>query len=300
VRSHTNPFLHWLSLTLICAFALASADALTKRALPDRDVRELTLVRFTVPGVLLLPWLLAHPLPAFPVAFWLWMAALLPAEIVAMLLYQRAIRDHPLALTVPYLAFTPGLVAVIGWVVLGETVSATGLAGILLIVFGGWLLNIRRTVGDGFWRQVAAPLAVVWQNPGSRQMLGVAVIYAFTAVGGKHAMAYGTPETFGALYFALLGLLTLLVFGMTNPTRLNVIPERPLAVLGVGALMAVMVVTHFMAISMVEAAYMIAVKRTSLLFGILYGALLFREANLGRNLVAGTLMVAGVALVAVG
>jgi hypothetical protein len=42
------------------------------------------------------------------------------------------------------------------------------------------------------------------------------------------------------------------------------------------------------------------VKRTSLLFGILYGALLFREANLGRNLVAGTLMVAGVALVAVG
>jgi drug/metabolite transporter (DMT)-like permease len=292
--------LHWLTLTLICAFALASADALTKRALPGRDARELTLVRFTVPGVLLLPWLLAQPLPAFPLAFWLWMAVLLPAEIVAMLLYQRAIRDHPLALTLPYLAFTPALVALIGWVVLGETVSTTGLAGILLIVFGGWLLNIQRNTGNGFWRQVLAPLGAIWQNPGSRQMLGVATIYAFTAVGGKRAMAYATPETFGALYFALLGLLTLLLFGLARPARLRVARERPVAVLGIGVLMAVMVVTHFMAISMVEAAYMIAVKRTSLLFGILYGALLFREANLGRNLVAGTLMVAGVALVAVG
>ena len=87
---------------------------------------------------------------------------------------------------------------------------------------------------------------------------------------------------------------------VTKPARLNVIRERPVAALGVGVLMAVMVVTHFLAISMVEAAYMIAVKRTSLLFGILYGALLFREANLGRNLAAGVLMIAGVALVAVG
>jgi drug/metabolite transporter (DMT)-like permease len=62
--------------------------------------------------------------------------------------------------------------------------------------------------------------------------------------------------------------------------------------------MAVMVLTHFLAIERVEAAYMIAVKRTSLLFGILYGALLFRERRLGRNLLAGSLMLAGVALIA--
>jgi drug/metabolite transporter (DMT)-like permease len=42
------------------------------------------------------------------------------------------------------------------------------------------------------------------------------------------------------------------------------------------------------------------VKRTSLLFGILYGAVLFREERLAWNLVAGALMVAGVALIAVG
>ena len=106
------------------------------------------------------------------------------------------------------------------------------------------------------------------------------------------------PTQFAALYFALLGGLTLLLFGAPRPARLRVLVERPMAALGVGALMAVMVVTHFLAISAVEAAYMIAVKRTSLLFGILYGALLFRERHLGRNLVAGSLMVAGVAMIA--
>jgi drug/metabolite transporter (DMT)-like permease len=289
---------HWLPLTLACALALASADALTKRTLAGRDTRELALVRLTLPGALLLPWFFAQPLPALPPAFWAWIAALLPAEIVAMLIYQRAIRDHPLALTVPYLAFTPVLVTVTGWVVLGESVSAGGLAGILLVTAGGWLLNAGLYERGGLWRNIVAPLRAIWDNPGSRQMLGVAAIYAFTSVGGKRAMAYVGPSQFAALYFALLGAVTLMLFAPTRPARLRVFVERPVASLGVGVLMAVMVTTHFLAIESVEAAYMIAVKRTSLVFGILYGALLFGERHLGRNLVAGAFMVAGVAMIA--
>jgi drug/metabolite transporter (DMT)-like permease len=63
--------------------------------------------------------------------------------------------------------------------------------------------------------------------------------------------------------------------------------------------MGVMIITHFMALARVEVAYMIAVKRTSLLFGILYGALLFRERNLGRHVLAGALMSAGVAVIVI-
>jgi drug/metabolite transporter (DMT)-like permease len=58
-----------------------------------------------------------------------------------------------------------------------------------------------------------------------------------------------------------------------------------------------MVVTHFLAIAEAEVAYFVAVKRASLLFGILYGALWFGERHLRRNLFAGALMVAGVALI---
>ena len=47
----------WLSLSLVCAFSLASADAATKAWLGDYAARELTLVRFGVTGLLMTPLL---------------------------------------------------------------------------------------------------------------------------------------------------------------------------------------------------------------------------------------------------
>jgi drug/metabolite transporter (DMT)-like permease len=111
-------------------------------------------------------------------------------------------------------------------------------------------------------------------------------------------MAWMPPEQFGAFYFALLGTLTLVMVAITKPDALRVRRYGSLAILVVAAFMAVMVVTHFMALAQVEAAYMIAVKRSSLLFGMLYGAILFGERHLGRHLVAGALMVGGVAAIA--
>jgi len=60
----------------------------------------------------------------------------------------------------------------------------------------------------------------------------------------------------------------------------------------------VMILTHFMALALVETAYMISVKRVSILFGILLGAMFFAERHLARNLLAGAMMVSGVALIA--
>jgi hypothetical protein len=47
----------------------------------------------------------------------------------------------------------------------------------------------------------------------------------------------------------------------------------------------------------VEVAYMIAVKRTSLLFGILFGAFLFKEQGLSSSLLAAMVMLSGVGLI---
>ena len=53
----------------------------------------------------------------------------------------------------------------------------------------------------------------------------------------------------------------------------------------------------YFALERVETDYMISVKRTSVLFAILMGAQVFKEANLPQHLAAGALMVAGVALI---
>ena len=291
--------MNWLPITLLCAFSLASADALSKARLSDYSARELAFVRLTLAGLMVSPLLLTRPWPELPLAFWGWTGAIVPLEILAMILYIKAIQGYPLSHTLPYLAFTPVFVTLTGYLLLGEAVSVNGLIGVLLVVGGAWLLNFRQSrLND--WRSWAAPLSAALRNRGSLLMLGVAGIYAFTSVGGKGAMQYMAPELFGPFYFTLVGLLLVPLLGLTTPGAIRRIGRRPLPVLGTAALMGVMLLTHFIALQQVEVAYMIAVKRTSLLFGILYGWLLFRETGLTGHLVAGAVMVAGVALIAMG
>ena len=298
----------WLALSLICAFSLASTDAATKAWLHDYSARELTLVRFSLTGLVLTPLLSGMPtLADLPLPFWGWVAAMVPLEMAAMLLYMTAIRDHPLSLTLPYLAFTPVFVILIAFVVLGERVTPSGAAGVILVACGAWLLNVRHARYDD-WRSWAEPLRAILYEPGSRMMMAVAVIYAFTSTMGKAAMQYMGPHHFGAFYFALLGLAALIVFGLPQPSRLLRALGRSRqggrsgghfwGVLAVVGLNAAMIYTHFLALARVDVAYMISVKRTSLLFGILYGALVFREPDLVTHLPAGVLMLAGVVLIA--
>ena len=304
--------MHWFALSLICAFSLASADAATKAWLQGYSARELALVRFSLTAVLLLPLLTGLPaISTLPTAFWGWMLLLWPLEIVAMLLYMAAIRDHPLSLTLPYLAFTPVFVLGVAYLLLGEQVTAQGAFGIELVVIGAWVLNSAHARRDD-WRSWLAPLSAILSEPGSRMMLAVALLFSLTATMGKAALQYMPSQHFGAFYFLALGLLMPLVFLLPRfrgrvPAdrgppwrRIARLFRRPRAVFAVAALNAVMVYTHFLALQQVEVAYMIAVKRTSLLFGILYGALLFHETGLRTRLPAGALMLAGVVTILTG
>lgn len=281
--------MNWFLLSLLCAFSLASADAFTKRHLSGFSPEGMLLVRFTIPGILLFPVLYFHPLPAVPLAFWGWVLSAVPLEFIAMTLYMRAICRSPLYLTLPYLAFTPVFSALLAYVMLGEKISPGGLAGILLITSGAFLLNLRH-LGSG----ILEPFKAILREPGSRMMLLVSFLYGITSVLGKGALKYCPPLTFGAFYYGLLGVMALPLAGKGG----GLILTRPVRPVMIGVMVSVMVISHFLALEGVNVAYMIAVKRTSLLFGIVYGVILFKEKEFGLHFLAGILMVVGVGLVA--
>jgi len=288
---------HWFLLALICALTLGAADAYTKHYFQDCRGWELVLLRFAVPGALLLPLAFVHPIPAaLPPAFWGGMLVLAPLELIAMWLYMRAIRDSPLYLTLPYVSFTPVFNVLTGYLLLGETISPHGFAGILLVALGAWLLNLDQN-GRRSPRGWLDPLRAIVRERGSREMLIVAVIYAVTSALGKQVMGYATPESFGAFYFVFIGGIVLAATVVFRPGGLRVLAQRPLPLLLVGTLMAVMAVTHFIAIAEVEIAYFLAVKRSSLIFAIVFAMILFHERPARRHLFASLLMVAGAALI---
>ncbi len=285
--------MHWLSLALLCAFSLATCDALTKKWLSDYAAEDIVLVRFVWTSLLLLPLLLIQSFPPMTFAFWRWMIVLVPLEILALWLYMRAITTDTLAQTLPYLSFTPVFIVVVGFAVLGEHVTAKGFSGILLVVAGCYLLNAR--VGN---RAAPPPGTALLRRPGPKLMLMVAAIYSLTAVLGKGAMQQVTPQFFGPFYYCLPALFTLLLHCRKHRGgTLAILFKRPAAHFIIGLTSAAMIITHYLAIAQIEVAYMIAVKRSSLLMGIVYGWLFFQESGFVRHFFSGVLMLCGIALI---
>jgi uncharacterized membrane protein len=64
-----------------------------------------------------------------------------------------------------------------------------------------------------------------------------------------------------------------------------------------GLLMAAAHLTHVLSLSLAPVAYMISVKRLSLVFGVLLGWFYFREENIRYRLTGACVMVVGVFMV---
>ena len=85
----------------------------------------------------------AHLLDNSPFLFAAFMSAAL--RLVSLLLYQTAIQIAPLSVTIPYLSFTPAMLVVTAYLMIGEQPSLPGLVGVLVVTFGGYLLATSST-----------------------------------------------------------------------------------------------------------------------------------------------------------
>ena len=244
-----------------------------------------------------LPWMLTSllfiPLVIPDSTFWLCMLAGLPLEALAFYCYMKALKVSPLSLTVPFLAFTPGFIILTGWIMLGEKISIGGLCGIILIMAGAYSLNLSHTRYG-----LLGPLMAIFKEPGSRLMLLVSFIYAFTSTIGKLAIIHSNPYFFGVIYNVALAVVMFLFLPATfNPGPRKNLLKKPVVGLILGAIVAIEVFSHVLAVSLTNVAYMISLKRMSLLFGVIYGAVLFKEEKIIERLAGAIIMITGVFLI---
>ena len=283
----------WLPLTVLSAFSLATSDAFTKKALAGHNEYLVSWLRILPALPLFLITLPFISIPALHPDFYLCIVISLPLEALTIILYTRALKLSPLNLTLPLLSLTPLLLLVVPFLILGERISGCGAAGILLIAAGGYLLNGKRGQGGPL-----APFRALFAQKGSLCMLCVAAIYSITATLGKRAIAASSPLFFAACYIPLLVLVISPVALYKGKGELRQMARN--GTLSASALPALFYViqalTHVYAINLTNVAYMIAVKRLSLLFGVLYGRCLFQETG---GVLATLIMLAGVFLIVI-
>jgi drug/metabolite transporter (DMT)-like permease len=286
--------MEWVSLSLLCAFSLATSDALTKKALARNNEYIVALFRliFSLPFLLCILFLI--PVPDLDREFYTAFAVAVPFEIAALIFYIKALRISPLSLTLPFLSLTPVVLIVVSYAMLGERVSLKGGIGICCLAAGGYLLHFH-TVGKG----ILEPYRAITKEKGSVFMIITAVIYSLTSTLGKMAIIHSSPLFFGVLYFIVVTTLfaPIAVWMGRMELRDFIAKKHFKALILPGFFQAVMIVSHMTAISMTKVAYMISVKRTSLLIGILYGYFLFGEKDMKERFSGALLMFAGFVLI---
>jgi drug/metabolite transporter (DMT)-like permease len=285
--------MNWFIYAFICALSVATADALSKKALAtDNDTYLVAWVRigYAVPFLIfILPFI---DIPELDNVFFIVTFVLIPLEITALLLYMKAISISPLSLTLPFLSLTPVFLIGTSYIILGESPDKTGLMGIILVVIGAYLLNVH-TIKRG----ILEPLKAVGREKGSVLMIIVAFIFSITANFGKIAVQHSSPIFFSVFYSILLSAFLFLIVSFKTKRVLSKIVSQPLLFLFIGIAMAIMIITHLKAISLVEVSYMISVKRLSLIIGVIYGAVFFKETNIKERLLGSAVMVMGVVLI---
>jgi drug/metabolite transporter (DMT)-like permease len=224
--------------------------------------------------------------------FWLATLIALPFEIVAMILYTKALKSSPISLTMPFLALTPLFLILASYLILGEKVSVSGGIGIILIASGSYTLNIHKMRHSLF-----EPLKAVFSEKGSVMMIAVALIYSITSSLGKMAITNSSPVFFGSFYFILMTILFTPIALSKNKGKLVITRKDILPLAAIGVTYSLMIIFHMLAMSLAKVAYMISVKRMSLLFSIIYGHFLFKEEKIAERTFGGILMFIGFVLI---
>jgi drug/metabolite transporter (DMT)-like permease len=282
----------WILPALLTALLTASQDAWVKRCFSGLSMYDMLAfpMAYSLPlFCLVLPQV---SVPALDRTFAVYFVAGIPVNLIGFLMHMRAIQVSPLSLSLPYLAFTPVFIFLTGYIILGEVANGWGVFGVCIIVAGAYVLNIDPEVYSPL-----SPFIAFGREKGSMLMLLTAFIYSFGAVVGKKAIQHASVMFFTTSFFIVFNLVCLggmLIFGKIRLSRLA---RFPLQGAVAGALLFGHALCHGWAISMTKAVYMIAVKRLSILFGVIYGGLFFNERHLLYRLIGTGLMVAGSAVV---
>ena len=284
----------WFIYAFICALSLATADALSKKALDDNtDPYIVAWARtgYAAPFVaVLIPFI---DIPTLDGTFYMATFIAVPLDIIAVLLYMKAIKVSPLSLTLPFLSLTPIFLIATSYIILGERPDQSGFVGIILVVIGAYLLNVH-TVSQGF----LAPFKAIAKEKGSVLMIIVAFIFSIGACLGKIAVQHSSPAFFSVIYIFLLSLFLFIIISIKSKHFLSKSISRPVPFIIIGMLIAIMIITHLTAISLIEVSYMVSVKRLSILFGVIYGIMFFKETNIKERLLGATVMVSGIIVIA--
>ncbi len=285
--------MHWFLFALLAAISESLKDLCSKQGLRSITPQLAALAASTTPIPLLVSIILiTNSIPSIGPQY-------LPAlmiggslNILALFQFMRALQSSDISLAIPFISFTPIFLLITSPLLVNDIPTTQDVLGILSIVAGAYLLQIH-SIDQGY----LAPFTAMLTQPGPRRMLSVAVIYSITSNFDKIGIQNSSP------IFWSLSITSIMAIGFALIVLLN--PQNPRSLLKsksvlflvlIGLFQTAGLLFHNIALGIGPVPSVIATKRSSILFAMLWGFLLLQERNLRERLSGTLFMLLGIGL----
>lgn len=282
----------WIFLGIFSGLFDALKDMTGKKALKDASPYLFLFAysAFSLPLLLIAAFVFGLA----PVNSTFWWAAIAGSltNVIAIILYAKALQSGELSLTVPLMAFVPVFMLLTSRIMLGESPGPQGVIGIILVVMGAFALRLNKEKG------ILGPFKNMAKDKSALYMLSVAVIGSINSNWDKMAVVNSSPLTYLILFQTInLGASLSLIY-FKSKGKFNEIKTRWKLLSLVGLFTVLSLLASFTALTLTIVPYANSLKRTGILFSVILGFIAFKERNVKPKLAGALLMIGGVLLIA--
>ncbi len=286
----------WFELSLFFALWTSIGILILKKLTADYRPVHLAVLGnlFTIPFVFLI--LLYLKFPAVGIDFYKFIFTSAVLDSIAAITYYKALTSSPISLLSPISSFNPIFTLFFALLFLHENPTPLKFLGIIVIVIGSYLLNIK-DIKSGLLK----PFTNLFSNKGVQLFLISNLIWGFTPILQKPAIFQTHPQTplFPVLVGSILATVFLIPLAIKDKIHKVPIGKNIKWFLIIGPMTALAGLAAFTAFSLTNVAYVTAVFKLSTLFSVILGALFLKEKRISERLLGATVMLIGTIILAI-
>lgn len=282
----------WILSAIIAAFSWATSDLINKMAMNKGESEYTAIIsRFlwSTPLVFLAYILNRTHIP--PLEFWFYLIAVIFGDIIASLLYMKALKIGEISLVAPLTSFAPIFMAIVSTIVLREPPTTTALVGIILVFLGSYSL------GTSGKTNLTEPIKKVLLTRAGIYTIIAAFIFSIDTSIAKISLNYTDIFSF-SFWYTLLFLISAVILKKIKSRSIGIkriaLEKRNILI---GTLFGIGTISFMNSIQQANISYVSAIGKLNMLISVIYGKIFFKEQNFAARVFGTVVIIVGVILV---
>lgn len=285
----------WFWLAIISALLSAFAAITQKKVLFKLSALDFSLIVSFLVLIISIPLFKYVNYSALSSSALIWLFVKAVINGVAFLCVMTALKNLEISRAIPIMGSSPVLVALLAFIFIGERLTGYETIGILLVVFGIYILELKKN------ESYLTPFSVFIKSKYHKVLLIALILISFSAMLDKFILKEFKlpPMTFLAFQHLFFFIIFLVLWISVNKS-INIKPVIQSA--GKSTILLVVLIAFITigyrwfqieATILAPVGLVISLKRLSVLFAAVIGGKIFNDKDYFRKVIAAILIVAG-------